>query len=424
MLRSELFKYFISVRKLSEKICQPLEIEDHVVQPITDVSPPKWHLGHTTWFFEIFLLEKFIKGYTHYHPLYNYLLNSYYRNVGDRWERQERGNLSRPTVAEINAYRAAITNTLCELIETISEEKWKEFSQLVILGCNHEQQHQELLLTDIKYILATNPQYPIYQTSPTEITDIEIPESKFIPFDGGVFEIGYRGDGFCYDNELEVHKVYINNYYIQNRLVTNSEYLEFIEDGGYQEFRHWLSDGWDTIETRGWNAPLFWKNIDDEWFEFTLNGLKKLNPHTPVCHVSYYEADAFARWANKRLPTEAEWEVAAKLSESFPLEGNFIDEENYHPMPLAMKRLKDNSTLYQMFGEVWEWTGSSYLPYPGFKAVEGALGEYNGKFMIDQMVSRGGSCATSRNHIRLTYRNFFQPDKRWQFMGIRLAQTP
>jgi len=424
MRRSELFQYFMSVRKLSEKICQPLEIEDHVVQPITDVSPPKWHLGHTTWFFEIFLLEKFISDYTHYHPLYSYLLNSYYRNVGERWERQERGNLSRPTVVEISAYRYTITNTLGELIETISEEKWEEFSQLVVLGCNHEQQHQELLLTDIKYILATNPEFPVYQTAPIEFEDVETPKSKFVPFDGGVFEIGYKGNAFCYDNELEAHKVYINNFYIQNRLVTNDEYLEFIEDGGYQDFRHWLSDGWDTIEAKGWNSPLFWKKIDGKWFEFTLNGLKELNPNSPVCHVSYYEADAFARWANKRLPTEAEWEVAAKLSESLPLEGNFIDEEQYHPMPLASKRVKDSSNLYQMFGDVWEWTGSSYLPYPGFEAIEGALGEYNGKFMVDQMVSRGGSCATSRNHIRLTYRNFFRPDKRWQFMGIRLAKTP
>jgi ergothioneine biosynthesis protein EgtB len=420
--KNEIIKYFQRVRKVSEEICEPLVIEDYVVQPIEDVSPPKWHLGHTTWFYEAMFLDRYLKNYQPFHPKYFYLFNSYYRSLGDRWERPKRGVLSRPTVEDVYKYRRAIDERMMDLTDKIRENEWKGFSELLVLALNHEQQHQELLLTDIKYILATNPLFPVYQNSKTQNKNGGGIESDFVEFESGVYEIGFKGDGFCYDNEQPDHKMYLDKFKLQNRLVTNAEYLEFMEAGGYKDFRFWLSDGWDAVQKYGWQAPLHWGKIDGGWYEMTLNGLRKIVPEAPVCHVSYFEAEAYASWARKRLPSEAEWEVTARLVGAQPEQGNFYDDKNFHPVPVDPKKQNNSKGVFQMLGDVWEWTGSGYLPYPGYKQAEGALGEYNGKFMVNQMVLRGGSCATSRDHARITYRNFFQPDKRWQFTGFRLAE--
>ncbi len=424
MQRSDLINKFLRVRKASEEICAPLETEDYVVQPIDDVSPPKWHLAHTTWFYEAMFLDKLVPHYKPFHPLYSFMFNSYYQSFGERWDRPRRGVLSRPTVKNVYDYRKTITNRMIELIDSIDEKKWPEFSKLVVLALNHEQQHQELLVTDIKYILAGSPLNPVYRELAKNESRAGIAPaipSKLIGFEGGLHNIGYDGNGFCYDNEMPVHQKYVGDFELQNRLVTNGEYLEFMNDGGYDNFRHWLSDGWDAIQKNGWKSPLNWEKKDNEWFEMTLNGLRKIVPEEPVCHVSYYEAEAYASWAGKRLPTEEEWEAAARLNKPDAARGNFWEDGNFHPVAASKNDSGREEPLLQMLGDVWEWTGSSYLPYPGYRQAEGALGEYNGKFMVNQMVLRGGSCATPRDHIRITYRNFFQPDKRWQFMGFRLA---
>jgi ergothioneine biosynthesis protein EgtB len=417
MNRSELKSFYTSVRQMSGEICHPLQTEDYVVQPIDDVSPPKWHIGHTTWFFETVLLQKFLPNYKPFHKLYNFVFNSYYESFGTRVARPKRGSLSRPTVKEIYAYRAAVDEQMSGLFESIDAKHWPEFSRLVILGLNHEQQHQELLVYDIKYIFANNPLRPVYQKARTRAAEI-IPNSEFVEFKGGVVKIGHVGEGFAWDNELPAHQVLLNDYKLQNRLVTNGEYLKFINDGGYNDFRHWLSDGWFAVQQQGWQCPLYWEKIDGQWFIMTLSGWRELDPNEPVCHVSFYEAEAFAKWAQKRLPTEAEWEHAARAVKANAAEGNFLDDQNYHPIPC---RTIGQNRMHQMLGDVWVWTASAYLGYPGYRQEAGALGEYNGKFMSNQMVLRGGSCATPRHHIRLTYRNFFQCDKRWPFTGIRLA---
>ena len=424
MNRSQLTRYFLRVRKVSEDICAPLEVEDYVIQPIMDVSPPKWHLGHTSWFYEALFLDKLIPDYSAYHPDYAFVFNSYYESFGTRIQRDSRGTLSRPSVEETMQFRAAITEQMCELIETIDEAKWPEFRKHVILALNHEQQHQELLLTDIKFIFATNPLRPAYLAAGSEpaVYRNPLPDQRYLNFPGGVYEIGYQGEGFYYDNERPVHKQYVHDFKLANRLVTNGEYRDFVEAGGYRDFRYWLSDGWETVKREGWQAPLYWEKIDGEWYEFTLRGLQKLDAEAPVCHVSYFEADAFAHWSGKRLPTEAEWEMAARAAGLQPEGGNFYDRKHFHPCPLDDDLRRKPEPLHQMLGDVWEWTRSAYLPYHGYRQVEGPLGEYNGKFMINQMVLRGGSCATSADHTRITYRNFFQTDKRWQFKGIRLAE--
>ncbi len=367
-------------------------------------------------------MDRYIRNYKPFHPKYFFLFNSYYQSLGDRWERPKRGVLSRPTVKDVYEYRQVVTERMIELTGKIEENQWKEYSDLLVLALNHEQQHQELLLTDIKYILAMNPLFPVYQPSKHSAQNGAGVKSEFIEFGGGVYEIGFNGNGFCYDNEQPHHKTYLDDFKLQNRLVTNAEYLEFMEAGGYNDFRFWLSDGWDTVQKHGWQAPLHWGKIDGEWHEMTLNGLRKIVRNAPVCHVSYFEAEAYASWANKRLPSEAEWEVAAREAGVKQEQGNFYDDKFYHPLPADPKKQSNGKDVYQMLGDVWEWTGSGYLPYPGYKQAEGALGEYNGKFMVNQMVLKGGSCATSRDHARITYRNFFQPDKRWQFTGFRLAE--
>jgi ergothioneine biosynthesis protein EgtB len=412
----ELQQYYSSARKTSEEICRPLESEDYVVQPMDDVSPPKWHLGHVTWFFETVILQKFQPHFKPFHQLYNFVFNSYYESFGTRVFRPKRGTLSRPTVKEIYAYRAAVDECMNDLFATIAQQHWPEFSRLVTLGLNHEQQHQELLVYDIKYIFANNPLRPVYQKAKARPLTAEL-KAAYRDIPGGVVEIGHRNAGFAWDNEMPAHQVLLRDFKLQNRLVTNGEYLAFINDGGYADFRHWLSDGWTAVQEQGWQSPLYWEKHDGQWFIMTLSGWRELDLHEPVCHVSFYEADAFAKWAQKRLPTEFEWEHAARVMNAEAAEGNFLDDRNFHPLPAQAAAPR----LQQMLGDVWVWTASAYLGYPGYRQEEGALGEYNGKFMSNQMVLRGGSCATPRDHIRLTYRNFFQGDKRWIFSGIRLA---
>lgn len=417
MTKNELIQKYLNVRHYTEKLIDPLEVEDTVVQPIMDVSPPKWHLGHTTWFFETFLLTPYRTDYKPFHPKYSFIFNSYYDHVGERVERAKRGLLSRPTLKEVLTYRKAIDEYMVDFIDVTSEDDWLKVAELIELGLNHEQQHQELFLTDIKYILGHNPLFPAYwpNNSPqqTNLKNIE-----FIEVPGGTYSIGHPVEGFHYDNESPVHNVLIDDFLLQNRLVTNGEYLAFIEDGGYKNFRHWLAEGWDTVNQQNWQAPLYWHFIDGKWHEYTLYGLEPLNLESPVCHISFYEAEAYASWAGKRLPTEAEWEVAAKLHLTDTDINQPFTNEKFHPEPAQNF---ENKIVHQMIGEVWQWTAGSYLPYPGYRHTADALGEYNGKFMINQMVLRGGSCATPPDHIRITYRNFFHADKRWQFSGLRLA---
>ncbi|HVS91178.1 MAG TPA: ergothioneine biosynthesis protein EgtB [Mucilaginibacter sp.] len=373
------------VRKLTEQICDPLETEDYVVQPVADVSPPKWHLGHTSWFFETFILIPYFMGYQEFDPEYNFVFNSYYESVGSRVIRTDRGNLSRPTVADIYQYRAYVDEAMAKFL---CEEPAEEVKELLILGLNHEQQHQELLFTDIKYILGHNPLFPAYSTAYAS-TKPAGESYDFISIKEGIYEIGYSGDGFCFDNELVRHKVYLQSFEIASGLVTNREYLEFIDAGGYQDFRHWHAEGWDWVNRNQVTAPLYWHNINGIWHNYTYAGLQPVDWDNTLCHVSYFEAAAYAAWKGLRLPTEFEWEAAA----------NQFD-----------------------WGLRWEWTESAYLPYPGFVKAPGAIGEYNGKFMVNQQVLRGASEVTSPGHSRITYRNFFQTHLQWQFTGIRLAR--
>jgi len=426
MNRSDLLKAYHNVRNVTEGLCKPLVTEDYVVQTMTDISPPKWHLGHTSWFFERVILQQFEKDYKPYNERYHYILNSYYQSLGDRTARDMRGTLSRPTVEDIYAYRAAVDERMHKLIETIQEKHYKEVAYLVELGLHHEQQHQELLVTDIKHILASNPLRPAYRDlngkpRTAKASPGALPLAKFKSIEGGTFELGASEEGFAWDNERPRHKALVNDFSLMDRLVTCGDYLAFINDGGYKNPLLWLSDGWDTICLQVWEAPLYWEKVDGEWHIMTLSGLRSLDPSEPVSHVSFYEAKACARWADKRLPTEVEWERAAGLVKTPASCGNFLDDENFHPVVYGHAAGIDPSSLSQMFGDVWEWTESAYLPYPGYKQERGPLGEYNGKFMSNQMVLRGGSCATPRSHIRSSYRNFFQCDKRWQFTGIRLA---
>ena len=374
------------IRHHSEIICFPLKVEDYVVQPMPDVSPPKWHLGHTTWFFETFILKPFAPDYEEFNTDYNFIFNSYYETIGARVIRTDRGNLSRPSVEEIYQYRRYVDAAMENLIAVKLD---KTISDLLVLGFNHEQQHQELLYSDIKFILGHNPLFPPYNTLGIEDVSVDSVVNNFINIPEGVYAIGFEGEGFCFDNELNRHKVYLQPYQIAACLVTNAEYIEFIEAGGYQNFRLWHAEGWAWVKNFKSESPLYWHNINEVWFYYTLRGLKSVNPDQPVTHINYYEASAYAAWKGVRLPTEAEWEVAADQLQ---------------------------------WGDRWEWTESAYLPYPGFSKAEGAIGEYNGKFMVNQMVLRGASVATPENHSRKTYRNFFYTSSQWQYTGIRLAK--
>jgi ergothioneine biosynthesis protein EgtB len=383
---TDFLQYFNEVRKRTEELCAPLETEDYIPQPTVDVSPPKWNIAHTTWFFEEMILKKFAVGYKVFDANFGFLFNSYYNSLGTRTKRDNRGDLSRPTVKEVFAYRKFVDEKMSELL---AQKLSDEVKDLVVLGLNHEQQHQELFLTDLKFTLSRNPLFPVYRENYAVEEICEMPFADFAEIDEGIYEIGADGDGFCFDNELGRHKVFLPRFEIRKSLVTNAEYLEFIEDGGYENFNLWHSEGWDWVGQNAVDSPLYWHEKDGERFSFTLSGLRPVNWDAPVCHVSYYEAAAFAEWKGARLPTEFEWETA---SDKFD------------------------------FGLRWEWTNSAYLPYPNFKKAPGAVGEYNGKFMINQMVLRGASVATPANHSRKTYRNFFHPHLRWQFNGIRLAK--
>lgn len=406
---------FQNIRQQTEALCAPLQTEDFVVQPIVDVSPPKWHLGHTTWFFENFILSKYVPGYKLFNADYNYFFNSYYESQGPRVLRSHRGNMTRPSAADVFAYRKYVNEHLSAFLEKNDAIAANEELALTLeIGLQHEQQHQELLVTDLKYILGNNPLFPVYQSSAIAPASKSRPVA-WLEFEGGLHEIGYRGDGFCWDNEQSVHQVYQEGFAIQDRLVTNGEYLEFMQQGGYRHFEFWLMEGWEWAKQLEEKAPLYWYQLDGEWWHYTLQGFEKVNPNVPVTHLSYFEADAFANWKGLRLPTEFEWEIACKLSQSsIPAAANFLEDQHFHPQ--AAKGT-------QLFGDAWEWTSSAYLPYPRYPRFKGALGEYNGKFMVNQMVLRGGSVATPRSHIRATYRNFFHADKRWQFTGIRLAKS-
>jgi ergothioneine biosynthesis protein EgtB len=381
-----LLELFLETRRHSETLCRPLETEDYVVQPIEDVSPPKWHLGHTTWFFEEFILKKFCPAYEAFNNDFPFIFNSYYESLGKRVVRAQRGNLSRPPVQMVYEYRQYVTAAIKDLYtENVGNE---ELRLLLETGIHHEKQHQELLLTDIKYILGNNPLLPPYSDQFREHVASDQGNGWF-SLQEGIYEIGHDGPGFCYDNELCRHKVYLNPFDIASGLVTNSEYLEFIAEGGYRDFSYWHSDGWQWVQEHRIAAPLYWHEIEGAWHHYTLKGLEKLPMAAPVSHLSYYEAFAYAQWAGKRLPTEYEWEASQHLFS---------------------------------WGSRWEWTESAYLPYPGYTKAEGALGEYNGKFMVNQKVLRGGSVATPSNHTRPTYRNFFPPASRWQFTGLRLVR--
>lgn len=429
--RTELASFYRSVRKTTQALCEPLLPEDHVVQSMPDVSPPKWHLGHTTWFFEQLLLRRFARSYEPYHERFGYIFNSYYESFGERLPRDHRGSLSRPSVQEVNNYRAYVDERMTDLIEAIEEPDYSEAAKLTELGLHHEQQHQELLVTDIKHIFATNPLRPVYRfCKPMSgmtggLPPARSPAASWIAYEGGIAELGAEVDGFAYDNERPRHQALLREFRLRERLTTCGEYLEFLEDGGYQNPLLWLSDGWEKARSEGWRAPLYWTKENGGWEVMTLSGLRPLDPNEPVAHVSFYEATAFARWAGKRLPTESEWEHAARSMETSPACGNFLEDGRLHPTRYGQGQGAQASGpgpgLGQMFGDVWEWTGSAYLAYPGYRQDEGPLGEYNGKFMSNQMVLRGGSCATPRSHIRPSYRNFFPCDKRWQFTGIRLA---
>lgn len=416
----ELLQRYRDVRCFTETLCEPLQTEDYVVQSMPDVSPTKWHIAHTSWFFETFLLKANQPHYESPHPQYDFLFNSYYNAVGERHCRAQRGFISRPTVEDAFAYRAYVDAQVGELLHSLSTEQLRQLAPVIMLGLHHEQQHQELLLTDIKHVFSVNPLLPTYKTRPSTQSG-SITPPHWISFGEGIYEIGHTGDGFCFDNEEPRHREFLESFAISSRLITNSEYLEFMQDGGYERPEFWLSAGWSTVQQQNWQAPFYWEKRGDTWMMFTLSGLREVAPDEPVCHVSLFEADAYARWASARLPSEAEWEVAAtrELS-SIRITGNFAENGILHPAPLQDDR--GDATIAQMFGDVWEWTRSQYVPYPGYAPAAGALGEYNGKFMCNQFVLRGGSCATSASHIRPTYRNFFPPDARWQFSGIRLAK--
>ena len=419
---------FHQIRKFTNALFVGLEPEDCVVQSMPDVSPTKWHLAHTTWFFETFILKRFVPGYRAEIPEYAYLFNSYYNAAGEMHRRDLRGLISRPTLSEAQRYRASIDSHIDDLLSNLDESLLDEIEPILVLGTHNEQQHQELLVTDIKHVFAQNPLYPVFRAGRTrhsvraeERTTKECLPSQFIDFEETPSAIGHDGDGFAYDNEGPRHRALVPAFSLATRPVTNGEYIAFIEDNGYSQPEFWLSLGWMTVNEQHWNAPLYWVKRDGAWWNFTLSGLRPVDQSEPVTHISYFEADAYANWAGTRLPTEFEWERAAL---SCPIEGNFVETELLHPAAAesAVSAEKSGKRLHQMFGDVWEWTRSAYSPYPGYRAAPGALGEYNGKFMCNQYVLRGGSCATSRTHIRRTYRNFFQPEKRWQFTGIRLAR--
>ncbi|MGH0028261.1 MAG: ergothioneine biosynthesis protein EgtB [Myxococcota bacterium] len=414
-LGADLPRAYRAVRTATERLAEPLSAEDCAVQSMEDASPTKWHLAHTSWYFETFVLEGAVAGYRPFDPAFRVLFNSYYNGVGDQYARPQRGLLSRPGLERVFAYRQHVDRHLATLLDK-ADDIDPDVRDVIEIGIHHEQQHQELILTDLKHMLSMNPTHPVYRERPADAPR-PAPELAWIDHAEGLREIGHDGAGFSFDNERPRHRVFVGAFQVASRPVTNGEYLAFVEAGGYREPSWWLADGWATVGQRGWQAPLYWERSGDAWQVQTLAGLRDVAPDEPVCHLSYYEADAYARFAGARLPTEAEWEVAARAA---PVGGNFVESGRLHPAPAQGDG--ESGALHQVFGDVWEWTASPYVPYPGFRPPSGALGEYNGKFMSNQLVLRGGSCATPASHIRPTYRNFFYPDARWQFSGVRLAR--
>jgi ergothioneine biosynthesis protein EgtB len=408
---SQLHSRLFATRQRSLDLAAPLSAEDQCVQAMEDASPTKWHLAHTTWFFETFILAKHLPGYRVFDETFHYCFNSYYEAEGPRHPRPYRGLLTRPSHADVIAYRHHVDAALNRLVETgIAHEEG--VATLLELGVNHEEQHQELLLTDILALFAANPLRPAYAPAPSAQQSGDGALASWISFDGGIRAIGHEGEGFAFDNETPRHEVLLQPFRVASRLVTHAEWQEFMRDGGYSNAALWLSDGWATVKREGWNAPLYYEERDGEWQQMSLHGLRAIDPNAPVTHISFYEADAFARWAGRRLPTEFEWEVASAQAAGGE---NTLGTGAFRPLPASGKGLQ------QMFGDCWEWTSSAYLPYPRFRAAAGAVGEYNGKFMVNQHVLRGASCVTAPQHSRATYRNFFYPHQRWQFMGLRLA---
>ncbi len=405
-LRQRLLK----IRATTLKLTQRLSPEDQMLQSMPDASPVKWHLAHTTWFFETFILEPHTSAYKPFDPRYKILFNSYYKQLGAHPNRGSRGLMSRPSLEEVHQYRMHVDRAISDLLDDASVRD--EILELIELGINHEQQHQELILTDIKHALWSGPvrPHPVHDANLSS----EAAQLSWIPIEGGIHSVGHAGDGFAFDNECPRHDVLLRPFQIASRAVTNAEYIEFMNDGGYRRPQLWLSDGWDAICASGWDSPLYWERGDEgSWLHFVEDGMKRVEPSAPVCHMSYYEADAYARWSGARLPTEEEWEVTAAR---YPSRGTLLEDDVFHPRPAK------GDGFQQAFGDVWEWTASPYVAYPGFIPAEGLLGEYNGKFMCNQLVLRGGSCATPASHIRASYRNFFPAHARWQFSGIRLAK--
>jgi ergothioneine biosynthesis protein EgtB len=400
---------------MTEQLAQPLSPEDCQVQSMPDASPVKWHLAHTSWFFETFLLVPYLPDYEVFDESFGYLFNSYYNAVGQRIPRPERFLITRPDLDEVYAYRAAVDAAVGRFLESVDEVPPPAMAAVLELGLNHEQQHQELILTDIKHALARNPLHPVYCPDAARARDVLVSPQGWLAIPAGLYEVGHDGTGFAFDNEGPRHRVYLEGFEIGSRPVTNGEVIVFMEDGGYSRPELWLSDGWNHVSSQHWEAPLYWERVDGSWWTMTLGGFRPVSSCEPVCHVSYYEADAYARWAGLRLPTEAEWETAARSAEP---NGTFLESGTYHP-----RAAEAGTGLAKWFGDVWEWTRSPYTAYPGMRLAPGALGEYNAKFMCNQWVLRGGSCATPRSHIRATYRNFFPPEARWQFSGIRLARS-
>jgi ergothioneine biosynthesis protein EgtB len=409
---ADLISRYDEVRSFTEQLASPLSPEDQTVQSMPDVSPTKWHRAHVTWFFETFVLADVVPGFTPYQDTYWFLFNSYYESVGPRYSRPDRGLISRPGAHEVGDYRADVDARMRDLLDSLDGGTLEKVAPVVELGFHHEQQHQELLLMDIKHVLSVNPLQPVYAGRPAPRSE---PDTLgWVDVEGGLVEVGHDGDGFRFDNEEPAHRVWLEPYRLADRLVTNGEWLEFVADGGYSRHDLWLSDGWAKVQTEGWRAPLYWVELDGVWFEHTLHGTFPVDPGLPVSHLSFYEADAYATWAGKRLPTEFEWEHAAR---ALPVAGNLADTETFHPRAAGAA----DGGLRQMYGDCWEWTASAYLPYPGFAPAAGAIGEYNGKFMSGQMVLRGGCALTPADHARATYRNFFPPAARWALSGLRLA---
>lgn len=410
-----LLEVYQSTRQRTLKLAEPLTPEDCALQSMPDASPVKWHLAHTSWFFETFILAN-LEDYRPFDPAYRSLFNSYYVTVGARHPRPERGLVSRPALADILRYREYVDNAMADALSAGYLGENDAVRALCWLGINHEEQHQELILTDLKHLLWKNPLRPAYQGQ-WPLTPVDPGPARWLAYAGGIYEIGHAGASFAFDNESPRHREYSQPFELCSHPVTHGDFLAFIADGGYRRPELWLSAGWDCVVQNEWEAPQYWERRDGEWHTFTLHGMVRVDPHTPVCHVSYFEADAYARWAGARLPTEAEWEIAAT---GCTVDGNFLESNALHPLP--RRGLPDSGLPGQIFGDVWEWTQSDYRPYPGFRPAPGAVGEYNGKFMCGQYVLRGGSCATPQRHIRPTYRNFFPPSARWQFSGLRLAR--